>query len=78
MGWLLPTIALLRAKLEKVKVSLKHCNPLVEALQAGIQNRFDEMCRDPELIAAAILISKFRMSWIKDDTTLRLGKTSNP
>lgn len=45
MGWLLPTISLLSSKLEKIKIALKHCKPLVEAIQVGIQNRFGEMLR---------------------------------
>ncbi|XP_073349471.1 uncharacterized protein [Pagrus major] len=73
MGWLLPTISLLSSKLEKIKIALKHCKPLGETIQVGIQNRFGEMLRDPELIAAAIIIPKFRTAWIKDDATLRIG-----
>ncbi|XP_056465197.1 uncharacterized protein LOC130404471 [Gadus chalcogrammus] len=73
MGWLLPTISLLSSKLEKIKIALKHCKPLVEAIQVGIQNRFGEMSRDPELVAAAILIPKFKTAWIKDDATLKIG-----
>ena len=33
MGWLLPTINLLTIKLDRVKLSLKYCKPLVDALQ---------------------------------------------
>ena len=33
MGWLLPTINLLTAKLDRVKLPLKYCKPLVDALQ---------------------------------------------
>lgn len=76
MGWLLPTISLLSSKLEKIKIALKHCKPLVEAIQVGIENRFGEMLRDPELVAAAILIPKFKTAWIKDDATLKIGKTT--
>ncbi|XP_060782693.1 uncharacterized protein LOC132889890 [Neoarius graeffei] len=59
MGWLLPTIHLLTVKLDKVKLQLKYCRPLVDALQSGIQNRFGHMFRDAELVAAAILLPKF-------------------
>ncbi|KAJ8410932.1 hypothetical protein AAFF_G00179670 [Aldrovandia affinis] len=59
MGWLLPTINLLTAKLDRVKLQLKYCRPLVDALQVGIKNRFGHMTEDPELIAAAILLPKF-------------------
>lgn len=33
MGWLLPTINLLTTKLDRVKLPLKYCKPLVDALQ---------------------------------------------
>ncbi|XP_075941705.1 uncharacterized protein LOC142944090 isoform X1 [Anarhichas minor] len=73
MGWLLPTINLLTAKLDRVKLPLKYCKPLVDALQVGIKNRFGHMSGDPELIAAAILLPKFRTTWTKDDDTIRMG-----
>lgn len=76
MGWLLPTITLLTAKLEKAKVPLKYCKPLVEALQVGIEKRFGHMSRDPELVAAAVLLPKFRTTWTEDDATIRMGKTT--
>lgn len=74
MGWLLPTIHLLQVKLDKVKLQLKYCRPLVDALQSGIQNRFGHMFMDAELVAAAILLPKFRTTWTKDDATIKMGK----
>lgn len=74
MGWLLPTIHLLQVKLDKVKLQLKYCKPLVDALLSGIQNRFGHMFMDAELVAAAILLPKFRMTWTKDDATIKMGK----
>lgn len=74
MGWLLPTIHLLTVKLDKVKLQLKYCKPLVDAVQTGIKNRFGEMMEDAELIAAAILLPKFRTTWTKDDATTKMGK----
>ncbi|XP_060776458.1 uncharacterized protein LOC132885944 [Neoarius graeffei] len=73
MGWLLPTIHLLMVKLDKVKLQLKYCRPLVDALQSGIQNRFGHMFRDAELVGAAILLPKFRTTWTKDDATIKMG-----
>ncbi|KAM8721904.1 uncharacterized protein AB9X84_004672 isoform 2-T3 [Acanthopagrus schlegelii] len=73
MGWLLPTINLLTAKLDRVKLTVKYCRPLVDALQAGLKTRFGHMTQDLELIAAAILLPKFRTSWTKDDATIRMG-----
>ncbi|KAK6317187.1 hypothetical protein J4Q44_G00125870 [Coregonus suidteri] len=73
MGWLLPTINLLITKLDRIKLSLKYCKPLVDALQLGLKKRFSHMFHDPELIAAAILLPKFKTTWTKDDTTIRMG-----
>ncbi|KAK3513673.1 hypothetical protein QTP70_028793, partial [Hemibagrus guttatus] len=73
MGWLLPTINLLTTKLECVKLPLKYCKPLVGALLVGIENRFGHMFGDPELIAASILLPKFRTTWTKDNAIIRMG-----
>ena len=43
------------------------------ALQVGIKNRFVHMSGDPELIAAAILLPKFRTMWTKDESTIKTG-----
>ncbi|PWA30562.1 hypothetical protein CCH79_00020660 [Gambusia affinis] len=59
MGWLLPTIHLLQIKLHKVELQLKCCRPLVDSLRSGIQNRFGNIFKDAELVAAAILLPKF-------------------
>ncbi|KAK6301481.1 hypothetical protein J4Q44_G00275340 [Coregonus suidteri] len=72
MGWLLPTINLLITKLDRLKLSLKYCKPLVDALQLGLKKRFSHTFHDPELIAAAILLLKFKTTWTKDDTTIRM------
>ncbi|KAM7383527.1 hypothetical protein PAMP_003173 [Pampus punctatissimus] len=37
MGWLLPTITLLKAKLQHLHISVKYCGPLVDALLAGLE-----------------------------------------
>ncbi|XP_051800990.1 uncharacterized protein LOC127537594 isoform X1 [Acanthochromis polyacanthus] len=73
MGWLLPTITLLSVKLDRVKLQLKYCRPLVDALQEGIKTRFGTMAKDPELIAAAILLPKFRTTWTKEEATIKMG-----
>ncbi|CAL8263871.1 unnamed protein product [Merluccius merluccius] len=39
MGWLLPTINLLTIKLDRVKLPLKYCRPLVDALQGSRSSR---------------------------------------
>ncbi|XP_061750887.1 uncharacterized protein LOC133549465 [Nerophis ophidion] len=73
MGFLLPTLHQLQNKLKKLESSCKVCRPLIDVLQEGIQKRFGEMMKQPELIAAAILLSKFRTSWTTDDSILNDG-----
>ncbi|KAL1268614.1 hypothetical protein QQF64_033977 [Cirrhinus molitorella] len=60
MGWLLPVIFQLQAKLSRLETSSKMCLPLIRAVQDGVQKRFGEMMHNPELIAAAILLPKFK------------------
>lgn len=73
LGWLVPTITVLKTKLQNLKHSSKFCVPLVDAFQAGLERRFGQMLADPELIAAAILVPKFRTCWTSDDNILKLG-----
>ncbi|KAL1277235.1 hypothetical protein QQF64_023908 [Cirrhinus molitorella] len=56
MGWLLPVIFQLQAKLSRLETSSKMCLPLIREVQDGVQKRFGEMMHNPELIAAAILL----------------------
>lgn len=74
MGWLVYTITLLKTTLQNLRLSSKFCEPFMNALQAGLDRRFGLMLADPELIAAAILVPKFRTCWTSDDSTLQLGK----
>jgi len=74
MGWLLPTLTQLKTKLDRIKPSLKFSKPLVDAIQLGLKNRFSGILEDPELIAAAILLPKFKTSWTKDEAILKKGK----
>lgn len=74
MGWLVPTITLLRTKLQHLGVALKFCKPLVAALLSGLESRFGEMLADPELIVAAILVPKFKTCWTTDRNIIKLGK----
>ncbi|XP_024139972.1 uncharacterized protein LOC112153794 [Oryzias melastigma] len=73
MGFLLPTLHQLQIKMKKVALSSKVCVPLIKALQDGIQKRFENMMKDPELIAAAILLPKFRASWTTQRDILKIG-----
>ncbi|XP_034029477.1 uncharacterized protein LOC117513401 [Thalassophryne amazonica] len=73
MGWLVPTITILKNKLQNLRLATKFCRPLIDALLKGLEKRFEHVLTEPELIAAAILVTKFKTSWTNDDYTLRLG-----
>lgn len=53
MGWLVPTITLLKNKLQSLCTTSTYCRPLIDPLQAGLEHRFGKMLAHPELIAAA-------------------------
>lgn len=57
-----------------LKRANKNINKL--ALQMGIKNRFAHMSRDPKLITAATLLSKFHTTSTKDEVITKTGKTS--
>lgn len=73
MGWLIPTIYLLDSKLKKIEASIKACLPLIHALYQGLQKRFGEFVEDTELISAAILLPKFKMSWTHKAHIIKAG-----
>ncbi len=74
MGWLLPTLTLLISKLDQIRITSRYCKPLVDAIQGGLQQRFGNMLVEPEFIAAAILVPKFKTSWTSDEQIVKLGK----
>ncbi|CAB4039898.1 zinc finger BED domain-containing 1-like, partial [Paramuricea clavata] len=65
MGYLAPTITILRDKLSK-KLDIPVTKPLVQELLNGIDKRFDSILKDKKIIAAAILYPKFKESWSTD------------
>ncbi|XP_063073764.1 uncharacterized protein LOC134464219 [Engraulis encrasicolus] len=73
MGWLLPTLTLLITKLDKIRITSRYCKPLVDAVQEGLQHRFADMLVEPEFIAAAILVPKFKTTWTSDDELILRG-----
>ena len=69
LGYLLPTITVLRDKLLAKRASVTVCTPLVSALINGIDNRFAEAYDDAQVAAAAVLHAKFKTSWTNGPTT---------
>lgn len=76
MGWLLPVIFQLKAKLSRLETSSKMCLPLIRAIQDGVQKRFGGIREDPELIAAAILLPKFKTTWTERPDIIEAGMIS--
>lgn len=73
MGYLLPTICILRQKLMAKQATATICKPLISALMNGIDERFHCLFGDSEAIAAAILHPKFRTSWTDNQETIQKG-----
>lgn len=69
MGYLAPTIVMLREKLNGKLVSATTCKPLINALVAGIDTRFAYVYSDMDIIGAAIIHPKFKIHWT-DNTSL--------
>lgn len=73
MGYLLPTVVMLREKLATKKTSATTCKPLITAMISGIDRRFHDVFNDAEASAAAILHPKFKMSWTDDKSMIDSG-----
>jgi len=69
LGFVLPTLKLLKTKLNGVPLSLT--KPLHEALLDGINTRFSHVFNDTEFLLAAVSHPKFKLYWI-DDAELKL------
>jgi hypothetical protein len=73
MGYLLPTISILREKLVAKKASVILTIPLLVSLIEGIDNRFASIWEDVDAIAAAIIHPKFKTSWTSDQNVTEKG-----
>ena len=74
MGWLVPTITLLKAMLQNLCISSMFGRPLIDALLSGLEKRFGQILTELELITTAILVPKFKTCWKSDQCTLKLVK----
>ena len=79
MGYLIPTISILKGKLEKRRQKPESCcRPLVNALLAGISKRFAGVMQCKKTIAAAILHPNFKTNWEADEGVKELGELWSP
>ena len=65
MGYLAPTITILKAKPSK-KLDIPAMIPLVQALLNGIINQFQANLNDEKIIVSSILHPKFKETWTSD------------
>ena len=68
IGYLLPTLSILIAKMEKLQNNskVKHCRPFVFNIINGLNTRFSECFQDEDLIFAAMVHPKFKSKWLKE------------
>jgi hypothetical protein len=68
IGCLLPVINLVKkvvGDFQKDK-TIKHCQPLLSAIQSGIDRRFGSIFNDPLLQLATVSDPHYKTIWIKD------------
>lgn len=74
MGILLPTLVSLKTKLASVKLSLKYCAPLADALLQGVDTRFQGYMDRPDLMLASLTMPQFRLRWLPDEAARQTAK----
>ena len=67
LGYLLPTIEVLKEKLRDLKPKLNLCGPLADALIRGLEKRFDRLLNDDFHLLATISHPKFKDMDLFDD-----------
>ena len=74
MGYLLPSLYGLRAKLLNIQQKSTYCEPLANALIAGIDKRFGTMMKDPKLLAASSIHPHFKTDCLMPNELIKVGK----
>lgn len=69
MSYLLPTLTILRDKLENHQkdTTIKHANPLVCSLLDSLKDRFGHMFYIPQIRLAAVCDPSFKVKWLPKD-----------
>ncbi|XP_035259012.1 uncharacterized protein zgc:161969 [Anguilla anguilla] len=67
LGYLLPTLLTLKAKLSEIRPFLRFCGPLIAALLAGIDARFAALLASREAKMAAVTVPKLRLWWLPQE-----------
>jgi len=61
LGYVVPTITILKKKL--MKADVKHAVPLRDCLLSGIEDRFGRLWNDREFLLVAVTHLKFKIAW---------------
>jgi len=69
LGYLLPTLVILKTKLINIQKDLKYVKPLTNALLTGIDKRFGQFFDRNEFIVAAVTLPMFRLRCVDGDQT---------
>ena len=60
LGFLLPTIFIVKDQLRGMLPTVEHCGPLIEALQDGLDKRFGHFLTDKRHILSTITLPYFK------------------
>ena len=74
MGYLLPSLCGLRTKLLNIQQKSTYCEPLADALIAGIDKRFGTTVKNPKLLAASLIHPYFKTDWLIPNELIEVGK----
>ncbi|XP_064461399.1 uncharacterized protein LOC135371249 [Ornithodoros turicata] len=68
MGYMLPTITVLRRMLEyQAMKGLRYCGPLAAALLDGLHKRFEHHMHDDTLLVSSVVTPRFKLAWITEE-----------
>jgi len=66
LGYLLPTLTVVKNQLSDSNQSLAICKPLAKAVMRGTDKRFSETLNDPKCQLSALVHPMFKLDWVDD------------
>ncbi len=74
LGYLLPTISLLKKKLQEKGSSMQYCKHLADALCRGLDKRFQGQFDDRRALLSAVSTPAFRLGWMDSEVDKERGR----
>ncbi|KAL4154050.1 hypothetical protein QTP88_001883 [Uroleucon formosanum] len=71
LGYLLPTLTAINKSLKSLS-SLNYCTPLINALQKGIEKRFQRYMSSSTCQISSALIPKFKLNWASSEEKISI------